>query len=113
MPHRHSVLRSNMSRNQSRTMGSTWIFRRFAVLQLGSSATSAAAGVAGAAQGVLTWAISSCVSGRAMVQSMFPELLPAGVSGGPLPFDWWPTQTNRQGDVGPSSSEEDAEKEAR
>ena len=36
-----------------------------------------------------------------LLQSMFPELLPAGASGGPLPFAWWPTQTNRQGDGGP------------
>ena len=61
---------SNMSRNQSRTMGSTWNLRRFAVLLLGSYFTSAAAGVGGAAgvaRGVLTWAISSCESGRSMV----------------------------------------------
>ena len=53
--------------------GSAWILRRFAMLPLGSSSKSAAAGVAGAAgapraaQGVLVWAMSSCVSGRAMV----------------------------------------------
>ena len=48
-----------MSRNQSRTKGSTLTLRRFAVLLLGSSSTSAAAGVGGAAgmaRGVLTWA---------------------------------------------------------
>ena len=51
MPHRRAVLHwSNMSRNQSRTMGSTWILRRFVPLPLGSSSMSAAAG---AAQGVL------------------------------------------------------------
>ena len=74
MPHRHSVFHwPNMSRNQSRTIGSAWILRRFTVLPLGSSSTSAAAGVAEdvraarAAQGALVWAISSCVSGRAIV----------------------------------------------
>ena len=35
-----------------------------------------------------------------VLQSIFLELLPAGASGGPLPLDWWPTQTNRQGDGG-------------
>ena len=32
-----------------------------------------------------------------LLQSIFPELLPAAASGGLLAFDWWPTQTNRQG----------------
>ena len=36
-----------------------------------------------------------------VLKSAFPELLPAGASGGPQPLDWWPTQTNRQGDGGP------------
>ena len=36
-----------------------------------------------------------------LLKSIFAQLLPAGASGGPLPFDWWPTQTNRQGDGGP------------
>ena len=53
-------------RNHSRTMGSTWILRRFVPPLLGSSSTSAAAGAAGAAQRELVWAISSCVSGRTM-----------------------------------------------
>ena len=38
-----------MSRNQSRTVRSTWILWRFEPLPLGSSSTSAAAGVVGAA----------------------------------------------------------------
>ena len=102
-------------------MESTWILRRFEPLPLGSSSTSAApsaAEPAGAAQGVQVWAISSCVSGRAMVspgchqprrckqtpcgsswwcapEEDVPELLPAGASGGPPPPVWWPTQTNR------------------
>ena len=43
MPHRRSVLQwSNMSRNQSCTMGSAWILRRLAALPLGSSSKSAA-----------------------------------------------------------------------
>ena len=42
----------DMSMNLSRTMGSSWTLRRFAVLLLGSSSTSAAAVVAGAAQRV-------------------------------------------------------------
>ena len=56
-----------MSRNQSRTMRSTWTVRRFAVL--GSSSTSAAArvGAAGATQEVLVWAISTCVRDRVLV----------------------------------------------
>ena len=115
-----------MLKNQSHTMGSASILRRFEPVPLGSSSTSAAAGVAGAAQGVLVWAISSCVrSGvclswspqarplqadtvrelvvmeEVLLQSMFPELLPAGASGGLLPFDWWPTQAKRQGNGGP------------
>ena len=89
------------------------------------SRTSAAAGVAGAAgaaQGVVMSAISSCVSRRSTVspgrhetgrsrelmvvedvllKSTFPVLLTAGASRGPPPLDWWPTQTNRQGDGGP------------
>ena len=128
MSHRRSLLHwSSMSRNQSRAIGSTWILRRFDPLQLGSSSTSAAAGVAGAAvaaRGVLVWASSSCVSvdgfswsppGRTLqadtmrklvlledvvLKSAFPELLPAGASDGPPPLVWWPTQTNRQGDDG-------------
>ena len=44
--------------NQSRTIGSVWILWRFAVLPLGSSSTGAAAGAAGAAQGVLVQAVS-------------------------------------------------------
>ena len=36
-----------------------------------------------------------------VLKSAFPELLSAGASGGPPPLDWWPTQTNRQGDGGP------------
>ena len=78
----------HMSRNQSRTKGSTWILRRFAVLLLGSSSTSAEAGVGeGGAQAVLVWAISSCVSGRLMVspgrhQSGRSERTPRGSS-------WW------------------------
>ena len=35
-----------------------------------------------------------------LLQSMFPELLPTGTSGGPPPPVWWPTQTNRQSDGG-------------
>ena len=35
-----------------------------------------------------------------VLQSIFPELVPAGASGRPPPLDWWPTQTNRQGDGG-------------
>ena len=35
-----------------------------------------------------------------VLKSAFPELLPAGASAGPPPLDWWPTQTNRQGDGG-------------
>ena len=35
-----------------------------------------------------------------VLKSAFPVLLPAGASGGPPPLDWWPTQTNRQGDGG-------------
>ena len=63
--------RSNMSRNQSHTMGSTWTLRRFAVLLLGSTSTNAVA-----ARGVLTWAISSCVSGRSMVSPAPGEHVP-------------------------------------
>ena len=59
MAHRRSVFHWwDMSRNQSLTMGSTWTFVAFcraAVLPLGSSSTSAAAGVEQAAQ-------ASCVS---------------------------------------------------
>ena len=36
-----------------------------------------------------------------VVESTFPQLLPAGAFGGPPPLDWWPIQTNRQGDGGP------------
>ena len=36
-----------------------------------------------------------------VLKSAFPELLPAGASSGPHPLDWWPVQTNRQGDGGP------------
>ena len=69
---------------------------------------------------MLVWATSSCVSRRAMAvpgrhQSGRSERTPCGSSwwwslqstfpmlpsGGPLPFDWWPTQTQRQGDGGP------------
>ena len=67
MSHRRSLLHwSSMSRNQSRAMGLTCILRRFDALPLGSSSTGAATGVTGAARGVLTWASSSCVSGRSM-----------------------------------------------
>ena len=72
MLHCRSVLhRCVMSRNQSRTMGSTWTVRRFAVLLLGSSSTSAAAGVGGAAgaAGVLT-------RGRRMSRSQPPHACP-------------------------------------
>ena len=41
------------------------------------------------------------VGGGFLLESTFPVLLPAGVSGGPPPLVWWPTQTNRQGDGGP------------
>ena len=59
MPHRRSFLHwCEMSRNQSRTMGSTWTLRRFVPLPLDSSSTSAATGAAGAA-GELTLAICS------------------------------------------------------
>ena len=34
------------------------------------------------------------------LQSTLPQLLPAGASGGPPPLDWWPTQTDGQGDGG-------------
>ena len=40
------------------------------------------------------------VLGDVVLKSSFPELLPAGASDGPPPLDWWPTQTNRQGDGG-------------
>ena len=64
MSHRRSVLHwSSMSRNQSRAMRSTRTLRRFDALPLGSSSTGAAAG---AAQGVLMLASSSCMSGRSM-----------------------------------------------
>ena len=43
-----------------------------------------------------------------LLQSTFPELLPAGASSGPLPFFWWPTETNREGNGRSSSSEDDA-----
>ena len=82
----------------------------------------------------LVKAISSCVSGRAMaspgrhqprrckrtpcgsswwwedvlLQIMFPELRPAGASGGPLPFDWCPTQANRHGNGGPLACSQSA-----
>ena len=52
MPHRRSVFHwYNMSRNQSRKMWSTWTLWRFAVLLLGSSSTSAAAGANGGDRG--------------------------------------------------------------
>ena len=35
-----------------------------------------------------------------VLKSAFPELLPTGASDGPPPLDWWPTQTNRQGEGG-------------
>ena len=35
------------------------------------------------------------------VKNTFPELLATGASGGPRPFDWWPTETYRQSDGGP------------
>ena len=94
MLHRVSVFHwSNMSKNQSRTVGSTSTLRRFAVLLLGSSSTSAAAevggaaGAAGAARGVLMRASSSCVSGRSMVspgrhQAGRCKRMPSGSS-------WW------------------------
>ena len=70
MHHRHSVLHwSNMSRNQSRTMGSAWILWRFAVLPLGSSSASSAAGVAGAAG-----AAQGCWCGR-LSQPIFNSFL--------------------------------------
>ena len=43
----------DMSMNQSRTLGSAWTLRRFAVLPLGSSSTIAAAGVAEASRACL------------------------------------------------------------
>ena len=67
-------------RRTSRTRWcSKWTLRRFAVLLLGSSSTSAAAGVAGAARGVLSWSISSCVSGPRWV--LLVATRPAAVSG--------------------------------
>ena len=41
-----------------------------------------------------------------LLKSTFPELLPAGASSGPQAVDWWPTETNRQGNGGPLSEEE-------
>ena len=107
MSHRRSVFHcSSMSRNQSRAMGSTWTLRRFEPLPLGSSSTSAAA-----ARGVLVVATrlgaasgpcgSSWCSRMWSCRALSQSCCPAGASGGPPPLDWWPTQTNRQGDGGP------------
>ena len=38
---------------------------------------------------------------RELLKSTFPQMLPAGASGGPPPPVVWPTQTNRQGEGGP------------
>ena len=51
-----------------------------------------------------------------LLKSTFPQLLPAGASGGPPPLGWWPTQTNRAmaaRSARTSSNEEDAEEGAR
>ena len=48
-------------------MGSAWTLRRFAVLPLGSSSTSAAAGVAGAARGVGVGELLVCEVGRLLL----------------------------------------------
>ena len=36
-----------------------------------------------------------------LLWSTLPMLLQPWASGGPLQFDWWPTQTNREGDGSP------------
>ena len=67
---------------QSRAMGSVWILRRFAMRPLGLSSAGAVAWVAGAvgaAQGVLVWAISSCVRGSGW--SLLVATSPAAATG--------------------------------
>ena len=95
-------------------MGSTWILVRFELLPLGLSSASASA-----ARGVLMWASSSCVRSPpslalqadalrelvavqdVLLQSTFPEMLPAGPTKRLRVRVWCPTQINRQGNGGP------------
>ena len=118
MSHRRSLLHwSSMSRNQSRAMGSTWTLRRLEALPLGSSSTSAAAGVAGAA--VAARECELLVSKLVVVEdvvlkSAFPELMPGGPTARLLRVPvWWPTQTNRHGDGGPQARTSSREEESR
>ena len=85
MFNRRSVFHwSNMSRNQSRTMGSTSTLRRFAVLPLDSSSSIAAAG---AAQGVPTRTSSWFMSGRAMASPSRHQ--PGRCLRTPCGSSWW------------------------
>ena len=136
MSHRRCVFHwCDMSRNQSRTMGSTWPCCCWARLQRVLRLWwTERPGRPGWHEEVLTWATSSCVSGQSMVS---PGRHQAGcgsswwwktcfwrarshtiaaaswASGGPPPLYWWPTQTNRQGNGGPLGPHVTSEEEYR
>ena len=108
-------------------MGSTWTLQRLDALPLGSSSTSAAAGVAGAAVAARECELLVCgAAGRwlllvatlvvedVVLKSAFPELMPAGPTARLLRVPvWWPTRTNRQGDCGPQARTSSREEEPR
>ena len=122
----HLLHWSNMSMNQSRTMGSTWILQHFGPLPLGCLQRvqrlrrprrhrECWCGRSPPVRAVGRWCLLVATSpvavsghhagahggGGCASAEHAPRAGASWASSGPPPFGWWPSQTNRQGDGGP------------